>query len=55
MKWKVKVKQEKYKALIESRTEEEVEFNKKVQYTSARKEVKKAVAVVKNNAYERLH
>jgi len=39
---------------MESRTEEEVEFNK-VQYKTAKKEAKKAVAVAKNNAYERLY
>jgi len=38
---------------MESRTDEEVEFNK-VQYKTAKKEAKKAVAVAKNNAYERL-
>jgi len=38
---------------MESRTEEELEFNK-VQYKNAKKEAKKAVAVAKNNAYERL-
>ena len=50
---KVKLKQEKFKALIKSRTEEEVEFTK-VQYKNAKNEAKKAVAVAKNNAYERL-
>ena len=54
VKGKVKVKQEKYKALIESRTEDEVEFNK-VQYKTAQKEAKRAVAVAKSNAYERLY
>ena len=54
MKGKVKAKQEKFKALIESRTEEEIEFNK-VQYKTAKKEAKKAVAIAKNNAYERLY
>jgi len=38
---------------MESRTEEEVEFNK-VQYRNAKKEAKKAVVVAKNNTYERL-
>jgi len=54
VKGKVKVKQEKFKALMERRTNNEVEFNK-VQYKTAKKEVKKAVAVAKNNAYERLY
>ena len=54
VKGKVKVKQEKFKALMESRTEEEVEFNK-VQYKTTKKEAKKAVAVAKNNTYERLY
>jgi len=54
VKGKVKAKQEKYRALIESRTEEKVEFNK-VQYKTAKEEAKKAVAVAKNNAYERLY
>jgi len=39
---------------MESRTEEEVEFNK-VQYKTAKKEAKKVVAVAKCNAYERLY
>jgi len=51
VKGKVKAKQEKFKALMESETEEEVEFNK-VQYKTAKKEAKK---VAKNNAYERLY
>jgi len=50
----VKAKQEKFKALMESRTDEEVEFNKE-QYKTAKKEAKKAVAVAKNNAYEKLY
>jgi len=50
----VKAKQEKFKALMESRTEEEVESNK-VQYKTARKEAKKAVAVAKNDAYKSLY
>ena len=54
VKRKVKAKQEKFKALMESRTEEEVESNR-VQYKTARKEAKKAVAVAKNDAYERLY
>jgi len=53
VKGKVKAKHEKFKALMESRTEEKVEFNK-VQYKNAKKEAKKAMAVAKNNAYERL-
>jgi len=52
VKRKVKAKQEKFKALMENRTDEEVEFNK-VQYKTAKKEAKKAIAVAKNNAYER--
>jgi len=47
-------KNEKYKALIDSRTEEEKEVNR-VQYRIAKKEAKKAAAVVKNNAYEKLY
>jgi len=39
---------------MESRTEEEVEFNK-AHYKIAIKEANKAVAVAKNNAYERLY
>jgi len=39
---------------MESRTEEEVEFNK-LQYKTAKKEAKKAMAVAKNKAYERLY
>ena len=54
MKGKVKAKQEKFKTLMESRTEDEIEFNK-VQYKNAKKETKKAVAVAKNSAYERLY
>ena len=54
VKGKVKAKQEKFKALMESGTEEEVEFNK-VQYKNAKKEAKRAVAIAKNNAYERLY
>jgi len=54
VKGKVKVKQEKYKALINSRTNEEVEFNR-VPYKIAKKEAKIAVAVAKKNAYERLY
>jgi len=53
VKGKVKAKQEKFKALMESRTEEEVEFNR-VQYRNTKKEAKKAVAVAKNNIYERI-
>jgi len=54
VKGKVKVKQGKFKALMESRTEEEVKFNK-VQYKTVKKEAKKVMAVVKKNAYERLY
>jgi len=54
VKGKVKAEQEKFKALMESITDEELEFNK-VQYKAAKKEAKKAVAVAKNNAYERLY
>jgi len=53
-KGKVKAKQEKFKALMESRTKEEVKFNK-VQYRNAKKEAKKAMAIAKNNGYERLY
>ena len=54
MKGKVKAKQKKFKVLMESRTEEEVEFNT-VQYRNAKKEAKKAMAIAENNAYERLY
>ena len=54
VKGKVKEKQKKFKALMESRTYEEVESHK-VQYKIAKREAKKAVAVAKNNAYERLY
>ena len=54
MNGKVKAKQEKYKALIDSRTEEEKDVNR-VQYRIAKKEAKKAVAVAKSNAYEKLY
>ena len=40
VKGKVKAKQEKYKAFMESGTEEEIEFNK-VQYKTAKKEANK--------------
>jgi len=50
VKGKVKAKQEKYKALIKSRTEEEVKFHK-VQYKTAKKKAKKTMAVAKNNTY----
>jgi len=39
---------------MESRTEDEIEFNK-VLYKNAKREAKKAVAVAKNSAYERLY
>ena len=54
VKGKVKAKQEKYKDLMASRTEEEVEFNK-VQYKTAKMEAKKVVAIAKNQAYESLY
>ena len=54
VKGKVKANQEKYKALIGSRTREEKEVNR-VQYRIVRKEAKKAVAVAKNNAYEMVY
>ena len=44
---------EKYKALVGSRTDEEREVNR-IQYRNANKEAKKAVAVAKSNAYEKL-
>jgi len=54
VKGKVKAKQERYKALLDSRTNEEIEFNK-VQYKIVKKEAKKAMAVAKNNVYEMLY
>ena len=54
MKGKVKAKQKKFKALMESKIEEEVESNK-AQYKIAKNEAKKAVVVAKNNAYETLY
>jgi len=54
VKGKVKAKQEKYKALVGSSTDEEKEVNK-VQHRMAKREAKKAVAVAKNNEYERLY
>ena len=45
---------EKYKALADSRTDEEKEVIK-VQYRIAKREAKKVVVVAKNNAYERLY
>jgi len=54
VKGKVEAKQEQFKALMESRTEEEVEA-RKGQYRIAKKEAKRAVTVAKNNAYERLY
>ena len=53
IKGKVEAKQEQFKALMESRTEE-VEA-RKVQYRIAKKEAKIAVAEAKNNAYETLY
>jgi len=54
VKGKVKAKQEKYKALISSSTDEEKEVNK-VQYRITKKDAKKAVVVVNNDPYERLY
>jgi len=54
VKGKVKEKQEKYRALVGSRTDEKKEVHK-IQYRNAKKEAKKAVAVAKNNAYKRLY
>ena len=54
MKEKVKAKQERYKVLIDSRTEEAKEVNR-VHYRIARREAKRAVAAAKNNAYDRLY
>jgi len=51
---KVKPKYEGYKALVDSRTDEEKEVNR-VHYRIARREDKRAVAVAKNNAYDRLY
>ena len=54
VKEKVKIKHEKYKALVGSRMDKEKQVNR-VQYRIAKKEAKKPVAVAKNNAYERLY
>ena len=54
VKEKVKEKQEKYKALVGGRMDEENEVNK-LQYRIVKREAKKVVAVAKNNAYERLY
>jgi len=54
VKEEVKAKQERYKALIGNRMDEEEEVNR-VHYRIARREAKKAVAVAKNNAYDRLY
>jgi len=54
VKGKVKVKQEKYQALVGSRTDEKKQGNR-VQYRITKKEAKKTVVVAKNNAYERLY
>jgi len=51
---KAKAKQEKHKLLMGSRMDETKEANK-VQYKMAKREAKKAVAVAKTNAYERLY
>jgi len=48
------MKQEKYKALVGSRTDEKKGVNK-VQYRIAKREAKKALAVAKNNGHERLY
>jgi len=53
VKGRVKAKQEKCKALVGSRMNEEKEVHR-VQYRITKKEAKKAVAAAKNNAYERL-
>jgi len=49
VKEQVKAKQEKYKALMGSRTDEEKKANK-VKYRLVKREAKKAVAVAKTNA-----
>jgi len=54
VKEKVKAKQEKYKALVGSGTDKEKEVNR-MHYRIAKREAKKAVAVAKNYAYERLY
>ena len=51
---KLKEKQEKYNALVGSGMDEEKEPNR-IQYGITKKEAKNAVAVAKNNAYERLY
>jgi len=51
---KVKEKDDKYKALVGSRTDEEKEVNKG-QYRIVKREAKKPMALAKNNAYERLY
>ena len=54
VKEKVEAKQEKYKALVGSRTDEQKEVNR-VHYRIAKRGAKKAAAVAKNNAYEMLY
>ena len=54
VKGKVEAKQKKDKALVGSRTDEEKEVSR-VLYTIVKKKAKKAVAVAKNHAYERLY
>ena len=54
VKRKVKDKQNAYAALLECRTEEEKEIFK-IKYKDAKKVAKKAVALAKNNAFERLY
>jgi len=54
VKEKVKAKQEKYKALVGNITDEKKKVNR-MHYRIAKREAKKAVAVAKNYAYERLY
>jgi len=54
VKEKVKAKQERYKAIVDSRTNEEKEVNK-VHCRIARREAKRAVVVAKNNVYDMLY
>jgi len=54
VKEKVKAKQVGYKALVDSRRNKEKEVTR-VHYRTARREAKRAVAVAKNNAYDRLN
>ena len=50
----MKAKQEKYKVLMDNRTDGEKEANK-VRYKITKREANKVVAVAKTNAYERLY